>query len=380
MQNYYEQHVFIDLPNAVIQLSFVGTLALSFMRLMGPVAQLMEPWIGHKGVLVIGCLCKAIGMLMAGFATQVYQLYLFQGLLFGCGSSLMYYTSLTLTPQWFTKRKGLALGIVASGSGIGGLVVPFIMTSINSRLGPSWTYRILGFICLAMDLSACILIKQNPTFQSEKKKKKLSDIIQLNVLRDIDYVLWVIGSDIVLLGYFIPFYFLPSYGHYVGLTDAQGAVLVSISSAFNFVGRATTGYCADYLGQLNTNILFTLVGGLSCLLIWTFAYNFGALIGFSIVFGLFCGAYFSLLSPITMLILGKDRFPTGLSLLLIFNIIGVFGPNIASAIETSLLRSVGPAYQPFLSYKLFAGICYLVGVLVFVFLRFRINKNWRTLL
>ncbi|KAG0803723.1 hypothetical protein G6F16_014217 [Rhizopus arrhizus] len=62
-----------------------------------------------------------------------------------------------VAPQWFNRRRGLALGMVASGSGIGGLVIPNIMNSINSSLGPGWTYRVLGFICLFCDVLACIL-------------------------------------------------------------------------------------------------------------------------------------------------------------------------------------------------------------------------------
>lgn len=93
---------------------------------------------------------------------------------------------------------------------IGGLVVPFIMSTVNNSLGVHWTFRILGFMCLAMDLTSCALIKENPMMKThQEEKKKLSDIIQLRVLKDTEYVLWIIGSDIALLGYFIPFYFLP---------------------------------------------------------------------------------------------------------------------------------------------------------------------------
>jgi MFS family permease len=94
MQNYYEQHFFKDTPNAVVTLSFVGTLGLCFMRAGGPLAQLLEPRISHRGVLFVGCCLKALGMIMAGFATQIYQLYICQGLLFGLGASFMYYVRL----------------------------------------------------------------------------------------------------------------------------------------------------------------------------------------------------------------------------------------------------------------------------------------------
>lgn len=46
--------------------------------------------------------------------------------------------------------------------------------------------------------------------------------------------------------------------------------------------------------MVNTNIIFSTICGLSTLLIWMFAYTFGALMGYMVVFGLTCGSYFAL--------------------------------------------------------------------------------------
>jgi MFS family permease len=113
-----------------------------------------------------------------------------------------------VAPQWFTKRRVMALGIVVSGSGIGGLVIPFILTKINSTLGPGWTYRILGFVCLVCDLMACIFVKERVT--SNKQRKKFSQLIHFGVLKNVDFLIFLIGSDVSLFGYFVPFFFLPS--------------------------------------------------------------------------------------------------------------------------------------------------------------------------
>lgn len=43
-----------------------------------------------------------------------------------------------IAPLWFNKRRGLALGLAASGSGIGGLVLPFVITPLNNNLGVGW--------------------------------------------------------------------------------------------------------------------------------------------------------------------------------------------------------------------------------------------------
>ena len=93
----------------------------------------------------------------------------------------MYVIVMSVTPQWFTKRRGVAMGIVAGGSGMGGLIVPFIMTPINRNLGFAWTYRVMGFVCLFCDVIACILVKEK--FPRVKEKKKLLSIVQFDVLK-----------------------------------------------------------------------------------------------------------------------------------------------------------------------------------------------------
>lgn len=45
---------------------------------------------------------------------------------------------MSVAPTYFTRKRGMALGIISSGSGIGGLIIPFIMTPINRSLGAGW--------------------------------------------------------------------------------------------------------------------------------------------------------------------------------------------------------------------------------------------------
>ncbi|KAG1119001.1 hypothetical protein G6F42_013069 [Rhizopus arrhizus] len=157
MQDYYEQYMFAHIQNASLNLSFVGTLALAFMNLGGPFSQILVSTVGIRPVLIIGTIFISLALEMASLSSQIWHLYLSQGILFGLGASCVYMAMMGVAPQWFNRRRGLALGMAASGSGIGGLVIPNIMNSINSSLGPGWTYRVLGFICLFCDVLACIL-------------------------------------------------------------------------------------------------------------------------------------------------------------------------------------------------------------------------------
>ncbi|KAG1106521.1 hypothetical protein G6F42_016719 [Rhizopus arrhizus] len=239
MQDYYHQNMFADNAKALVDLSFVGTLALVFVNGSSPVVQYFVARFGLRPIMIVGTLFITIALEMAGFASQIWHLYLTQGILFGVGASCMYGTVLSVAPQWFTKNRGVALGIVASGSGIGGLIVPFIVTPLNSSLGPGWTYRILGFICMFCDIIACICVKER--IVRKKEKKNFFKIIDFGVLKNTNFLLFIIASDIALLGYFVPFFFLPAYATQLGLSDSQGSSLIAVCSAMNFVGRLASG-------------------------------------------------------------------------------------------------------------------------------------------
>ncbi|KAI9261550.1 major facilitator superfamily domain-containing protein [Phascolomyces articulosus] len=368
MQDYYEQNVFGDrVSNAPLQLSFVGTFCLIFSNAMGPVAQILQSMLGTRAVLFIGTIFIAVGVIIAGFSTEIWHLYLTQGICFGIGVSFMYVTIMSVAPQYFNRRRGFALGLIASGSGIGGLIMPFIMTPINKSLGGGWTYRVVGFICLACDLVACILVKDR--IPRPRVRKRLGDIIKFSVFKDSSFRIWCLGATMQMVGYFIPFFFVPSHATYLGLSASQGSSMVAVSCAMNFVGRIVCGFLADKLGNINTNIIYLTIASLSNFLIWTFAYTYGTLVAFMAIFGFTCGSYFALVSPITASICGMEKFPTGLSMVLISNVIAVFGPNIASAIES------GVSSERFFSYKMFAGVAYILSALIMTWLKFNVNRK-----
>jgi hypothetical protein len=65
-----------------------------------------------------------------------------------------------VTPaQYFNKRRGLANGIVYAAGGLGGAVISFAMNGLNQRLGPAWTFRIIGWLTLGTGLPAAWAVK-----------------------------------------------------------------------------------------------------------------------------------------------------------------------------------------------------------------------------
>jgi len=66
----------------------------------------------------------------------------------------------TIAAQYFNKKRGIANGIVYAGGGFGGTVTSFAMDGLIQKLGPAWTFRVIGVVTLATGLPAAWLIKE----------------------------------------------------------------------------------------------------------------------------------------------------------------------------------------------------------------------------
>ncbi|KAI8053174.1 major facilitator superfamily domain-containing protein [Gilbertella persicaria] len=369
LQDYLDVNMFQNkTTNSQFKLSFVGTLLEVCTTLCGPLAQIISSQFGTKTVLIIGTILATLGLELASLGTELWHFYLTVGVMFGCGASLLFVTGMGTTPLWFNKRRGIATGIASGGTGIGGVILPFVITPLNESLGIAWTFRIMGFICLVCDVIACVFVKDKVSVKKQAGERSLKHIFDFSILKDINFLLWTCGSVISIMGYFIPFFFLPAYATYLGLSASQSSALIAVMSACSFIGRILVGYIGDRIGRLNANIIFTFCCSLTNFLIWTFAYSYGSLMAYSALFGLFCASYFAMMTTITAAILSPEQYRTGVSTLLLSNTVSVLGITIAGAVEASLKNT-----EPYFSYKMFTGVVYLVGGIILVALKIRIK-------
>lgn len=78
----------------------------------------------------------SLGFGLASLSSQVWHLLLTQGLLYGIGSSMLYFPILSAAPEYFTAHRGSAMGFILSGSGIGGLVFSPVIRALLEGVGP----------------------------------------------------------------------------------------------------------------------------------------------------------------------------------------------------------------------------------------------------
>jgi len=111
-RDYYVNHN--TFPGSDANLAIVGTVSSGIMYLGSIfvfVALKRYPYLS-RWCNIVGLSIILLGLVAGSFATQLWQLILTQGALYGVGGTLMYSSCIVYLEEWFVERKGLAYGVM----------------------------------------------------------------------------------------------------------------------------------------------------------------------------------------------------------------------------------------------------------------------------
>ncbi|KAJ3324522.1 hypothetical protein HDU93_002813, partial [Gonapodya sp. JEL0774] len=105
---------------------------------------------GYNVVVLGGSITVFLSYIITSFAgpDQVWMVVVFQGAVLGVGSQACWMIAFAAIPGWFSKRRGLAMSLGSTGSGLGGLAMTNLTQYLFVRVGHVWTLRITGFMVL----------------------------------------------------------------------------------------------------------------------------------------------------------------------------------------------------------------------------------------
>ncbi|KAG0298993.1 hypothetical protein BGZ97_003904 [Linnemannia gamsii] len=384
-QNYYFTEKFQG-EATTFQLAWIGSLAIMALDLAGPFTGSICDYFGHRQSAIVGVIIMTLSLAAAAFATQVWQLYLTQGVLYGLGGSLTYFASLTLPSQWFTKQRGLVTGIAISGGGIGGLWISPIVSKLLSNKGFKFTMLTMAIAHFVLLVPACMFYKtrretgrqrakrikqfgcrKGESLENEKKRK----FIDWTIMKDIRFSLLFVAGIFVVSGYFTPFYFINSYAIQHGVDKSTAALMIGLMNAASAVGRIVMGLVSDKIGSMNALCISTFAATLTLLLLWTFAKTVAVMFVFSIAYGLCCGAYLSSTVSVSAAIAGLDRLGSVTGILYAGMAIG---STIGSPTSGAILDTIGHGTD-YMGVIVWSGTVMLIGSLIQFGMKFATNRN-----
>jgi len=261
---------------------------------------------GPARVLVMCGTCTGLGLVLTSHVSALWQIYLTYSLMTAIGISSGFTIACTVTAGWFPVRRGLALGIVTSGVGLGNLVGGPTIAYLIEAFGWSRAYLVFGLTTGMILVSGACFLRHSPeqmAFQLHDSEAGPKDRISGSAKEAGDNnsaallvairgkTLWLLFSVFFLFTFCnqMVMTHLVNYATDAGITPLLAATLVSGLGLSGMTGRLLMGFASDRIGSINVLILACL-GMVPALVLLIYARELWMLYIFTMIYGFSYGA------------------------------------------------------------------------------------------
>ncbi len=132
-----------------------GAYSLFFLigGLLGPLAGAAVARLGARKTIILAGTVAALGLLGMSRVQAVWQAFFFFGLLAGVGIGFGEFIPITTTVNhWFVRKRSMAMGFLFASGGIGGFILPPLISRLISAFGWRWVWALLGGLHLFLVL------------------------------------------------------------------------------------------------------------------------------------------------------------------------------------------------------------------------------------
>jgi len=144
------------------------TVLMLATGLLGPLVSALIDRFNIRNTVLIGAACVALGSASAYATAGLVQYYLSLALL-GFGMSAMTFIPMSqLVARWFVRRRGLAMGMLLTSSGLGAFVMTPFLALVLEHTG-SWRmlFAIMGATAPLSAILAFLLLRNHPANKAE---------------------------------------------------------------------------------------------------------------------------------------------------------------------------------------------------------------------
>ncbi|MGE4091624.1 MAG: MFS transporter [Candidatus Binatia bacterium] len=280
-------------------ISFGFSLVAFMISLYAPLIGILIDRFGPQKVIAYGAVVFGSGFCSFWFLSnslwQFYGSYLLTAL---GGASLTSLPFATIISRWFTRQRGLALGLMGTGVFLGGMYAPPLVTYVIETAGWRWAYVTLGLIVwgVALPMASLFLI-DNPQ-QKGLRALGEGETIAMTTPQHASSRNFTLVEARITLPFWcmaVSFSLLSAVSHAAithfaplltdkGLSPQQAAAALMMLSAMGVVGRVVAGYLVDRFPAhlVAAGLFLGVVVGLSAAFganDFRLALVFGALIG-----------------------------------------------------------------------------------------------------
>ncbi|XP_032928205.1 monocarboxylate transporter 8 [Catharus ustulatus] len=308
-------------PALEFKTAWVGSLAMGMIFFCSPIVSIFTDRIGCRTTAAMGATIAFIGLLCSSFTKSLEVRYFTYGILFGCGSSFAFQPSLVILGHYFKRRLGLANGIVAGGSCLISVPLPFFLKMVGGAIGLAHTFQVLSalmFIQIFLAMTYRPMLTPSCDSQHDRHNKQGSQSIRqqcwaqtrkyfnLRVFRRKTYRIWAFGIATAVLGYLVPYMNLVKYVEKRFQETKKDWILLVCLGAMSGLGRLVSGRigdCIPGLKKIYLQVASFMLLGLLCMMIPQ-CRGFEGVIVICLFLGLCDGFFTTIMAPIAFELVG----------------------------------------------------------------------------
>jgi MFS family permease len=240
--------------------SITGIYAVIMLTagLGGPIAGVLFDRLGARSVYAIGTLLLALGYLFASLSSQLWQFYVAIGLFVGIGIACVgNVPSTALVGRWFSRRMGLAMGVIWAATGMGTLALVPAAQLLIGLGGWRFTYRVLALAVAALSLLVVFMPWQRFTLGRSPGTGAASGIgaatakvwtVRLAVREKLLWAMFFVFF-FTSVGVFTVQVQIVAYLIEIGINPLTAATAVGIAGLAASAGQMLFGWIGDRLGR-----------------------------------------------------------------------------------------------------------------------------------
>ncbi|KAF2628030.1 MFS general substrate transporter [Macroventuria anomochaeta] len=315
-------------------------------------------------VFGFGLLVQLLGVFMLSLTRAYWQILLTQGVCLGVGGGCQFVSTLSVLSTYFDKRRALAMGIAATGTTVGSIVMPVIVQQLLPVIGFAWTVRCLGLMMTVLGLAAAIGLR------TRVPPRNSGPLMDWSAFAELPFGLFCVGVFFAFWGAYFPFYYIGLYARDILHTDYRTSIsLLLVMNGVGVPGRLLPNIIADRcLGSVNIMALSSFNGAI-IVFSWAAVRSEMGLWIFAAFFGFFSAGIQSLF-PASLATLTPDPQKRGTRMGIGFAVAG-FACLTGTPLGGALVQANDGHY---LYVQIWTGLSMLAGTLFLVASKMAVNR------
>ncbi|MBL7119114.1 MAG: MFS transporter, partial [Dehalococcoidia bacterium] len=326
-------------------ISWVPSLYMFFICVFGVFAGWFTDRYGPKIIAGIGGFFIGLGLVLASYLSSPWQLYIYYSLMVGFGTGCAGPPIFTTVSRWFVERRGLALGIVATGIGLGTIIIPPVARWLISEYSWQTSFRVIGLAAWVIVIAATLFLKKEPgeaTLQSGTDHQtrhypppELQGLTLAQALRTSTIWLLIVLFIFGYAGLLMVMYHVVAHAEAIRIPEMTAATLLSAIGGASILGRIPGGMVSDRLGTKPV-LVFCLLLQAAMMLWLREATSVSTLYVIVVIWGFGYGGWAPLMPALTAQLFGLRHMGSILGVVSTsFGIGGMAGSAIAGHIFTA---------------------------------------------